>query len=250
MPYLGNQPASSAGIATTATGTVLSLSDTANTNSVNVIIDNQKEIRFRETTANGTNYIGVLAPASLGGDFTLTLPAVTDTLVGVTTTDTLTNKTISGGSNTLSNIGNSSLTNALIKFADETSTVTSIPLGGTLKFTGAALVGDTLEITGGTDWQAVVTADGSTTTTAVAGEGYFIDTTSAAHTLTLPTSATLGDTVSIIDVAGTFDSNNLTVARNGHEIQGIAENLTVATERAAFSLVYSGVSEGWLLTQK
>ena len=102
----------------------------------------------------------------------------------------------------------------------------------------------------GINWQSVIVADGSTGTTGVAGRGYFINTTSAAHTLTLPTSATLGDTVSIIDVAGTFDSNNLTVARNGHEIQGLAENLTVATERAAFSLVYSGVSEGWLLTQK
>ena len=35
------------------------------------------------------------------------------------------------------------------------------------------------------DWQAVVTADGSTTTTLVSGRGYFIDTSSATHTVTL-----------------------------------------------------------------
>jgi hypothetical protein len=43
------------GLTTTATGTVLTLSDTATTSTVNLIIDNDKEIRFREATANGTN---------------------------------------------------------------------------------------------------------------------------------------------------------------------------------------------------
>ncbi len=43
------------GLSTTATGTVLTLSDTATTSTVNLIIDNQKEVRFRETTGNGTN---------------------------------------------------------------------------------------------------------------------------------------------------------------------------------------------------
>ena len=62
------------GLSTTATGTVLTLSDTANTSTVNLIIDNQKEIRFRETTANGTNYIGLKAPASVTADLTFTLP--------------------------------------------------------------------------------------------------------------------------------------------------------------------------------
>jgi hypothetical protein len=63
------------GLSTTATGTVLTLSDTANTTSVNLIIDNQKEVRFRETTANGTNYIALKAPASVASDLTFTLPA-------------------------------------------------------------------------------------------------------------------------------------------------------------------------------
>jgi hypothetical protein len=82
------------GLSTTATGTVLTLSDSATTSTVNLIIDNDKEIRFRETTANGTNYVSVSAPASLSGDFNLTLPAITDTLVSQTSTDTLTNKTV------------------------------------------------------------------------------------------------------------------------------------------------------------
>ena len=62
------------GLSTTATGTVLTLSDTATTSTVNLIIDNQKEVRFRETTGNGTNYIGLKAPASVSADLTFTLP--------------------------------------------------------------------------------------------------------------------------------------------------------------------------------
>ncbi|NDB61855.1 hypothetical protein EB001_25955, partial [bacterium] len=67
------------GATSTATGTVLTLSDTQNVASVNVILDNQKELRFRETTANGTNYVGLKAPASLSADLTYTLPSADGT---------------------------------------------------------------------------------------------------------------------------------------------------------------------------
>jgi hypothetical protein len=68
--------------------------------------------------------------------------------------------------------------------------------------------------------------------------------------VTLPASATIGDFISFIDYAGTFDTNNLTIARNGHNIQGVAEDLTVAVERAGFTLVYADATQGWLLQNK
>jgi hypothetical protein len=92
----------------------------------------------------------------------------------------------------------------------------------------------------------VITADGSTGTTAVAGNGYFIDTTSAAHTLTLPASATIGDFIAIKDYAGTFATNNLTIARNGHNIQGAANDSLIQTNRASLVLVYVDSTKGWL----
>jgi len=101
-------------------------------------------------------------------------------------------------------------------------------------------------MSGGTSWQAVDT----TGFTAVAGEGYFCDTTSAAFTATLP-AGTIGDECSFIDYAGTFDTNNLTVAPDGSEkIEGTAADLTVAVERAAFTLVFTDSTQGWLLKDK
>ena len=97
---------------------------------------------------------------------------------------------------------------------------------------------------GGTSWQAVIT---SGTTAATAGNGYFCNTTAGAITLTLPSSPTIGDEVSFIDYAGTFDTNNLTIGRNSEKINGAAADLTVATERAANTLVYTDGTQGWLL---
>jgi len=104
-------------------------------------------------------------------------------------------------------------------------------------------------MSGGTSWQAVETG---ATMTAVAGNGYFIDTTSNACNVTLP-SGTLSDEVSLVDYAGTFDSNALTVTpASGEKIQGESADttLTSSVERSAFTLVYSGASQGWLLKDK
>jgi hypothetical protein len=98
-------------------------------------------------------------------------------------------------------------------------------------------------VSGGAAWQAVVTSS----LTVTAKQGYFVNTSSAAITATLPASPTLGDFISFIDYAGTFDTNNFTVARNGNKIQGDASDLTVATERAGFTLVYVDSTQGWLL---
>jgi hypothetical protein len=100
--------------------------------------------------------------------------------------------------------------------------------------------------TGGTAWVAVKTSG----FTAAAGEGYFCDTSGGAFTATLPATPTLGDEVTFVDYAGTFDTNNLTVGRNSENIQGSAADLTVSVERAGLTLVYSGATQGWLLKDK
>ena len=99
---------------------------------------------------------------------------------------------------------------------------------------------------GGTSWVAVKTSD----FTAVGGEGYFVNTTGGAVAVTLPTSPSLGDEVTVVDYAGTADTNNITINRNSHKIQGDASNLTISTERAGFTLVYVDATQGWLLKDK
>src|SRR5210317_1307717 len=127
-------------------------------------------------------------------------------------------------------VTNAKLTNSSVTLAGE-----SVTLGASLSLTNKFV-----------DWQSVTTADGSTFNTAVSGEGYFIDTTSAAHTITLPSSASIGDFIAIKDYAGTFATNNLTIARNGHNIQGVANDSLISTNRASLVLVYVDSTKGWL----
>jgi hypothetical protein len=121
----------------------------------------------------------------------------------------------------------------------EDGTIQAVELSGTLPETklatstiaNAKLSNSTITINGTTislggsssigvdfNWQTVKTAAFN----AVAGEGYFVNTTSGVITVTLPTSASIGDQIAIKDYAGTFATNNLTIARNGHNIQGVS----------------------------
>ena len=85
--------------------------------------------------------------------------------------------------------------------------------------------------------------------TAEAGKAYFCDTSSNDIDVTLPTGVT-GNTIKFVDVSGTFDTNDLTILNGSSKIMGASANLDVATERAAFELVYFNSTQGWLLTEK
>jgi len=100
-------------------------------------------------------------------------------------------------------------------------------------------------ITPGNPWQTKTNSDDGTSVTT--NSRNFVDTTSGATTLNLPASPVLGDTVMFVDVANNFATNNLTVGRNSSNIEGLAENLTVSTEGAGITLVYSGATYGWKL---
>ena len=82
---------------------------------------------------------------------------------------------------------------------------------------------------------------------ATSGEGYFCDTSSGAFTLTLPSSPSVGDIVAVKDYANSFDSNALTIDRNGSNIGGQAENVAVVDEGMSVTLVYADATKGWLV---
>jgi hypothetical protein len=94
----------------------------------------------------------------------------------------------------------------------------------------------------GTNWQAEKTSD----FTAVAGEGYFVNTTGGAITITLPASPSVGDEVDIVDSRAQFSTNNVTINRNSSNIEGSAANETLSDVNAKKKYVYSGSTRGWI----
>ena len=103
-----------------------------------------------------------------------------------------------------------------------------------------------LPFSAGTDWQSTIVT--GTTLTAEAGKGYWIDTTSNACTVTLPASASVGDTIEFVDYARTWGTNNLTINRNGLNYQGGTENPVYDTNGQSVNIVYSGATNGWIPT--
>jgi len=98
---------------------------------------------------------------------------------------------------------------------------------------------------GAVTWDTTVKTSGFT---AVSGNGYFCNTTSAAFTVTLPSSPSAGDIVGIKDYANTADTNNITIGRNGSNIQGSAADFKITTEGGSVLLVYIDGTKGWLVT--
>jgi hypothetical protein len=96
----------------------------------------------------------------------------------------------------------------------------------------------------GTD--AVVNKTIITTYTANAGERIFANSTAGGFTITLPGAPADGDTIQVIDVAGIFATNNVTLARNGLKIQNLAEDLVLNLNNAAITMIYSGATFGWI----
>jgi hypothetical protein len=110
---------------------------------------------------------------------------------------------------------------------------------------GTTLIDNGLfENIGAVTWDTTAKTTGFT---AVAGNGYFCNTTSGAFTVTLPLSPTAGDTVGISDYANTADTNNITIGRNGSNIQGVANDFIINIEGASVLLVYVDATQGWLL---
>jgi hypothetical protein len=97
----------------------------------------------------------------------------------------------------------------------------------------------------GVNWQSVFTGDGSTGLTAVAGRGYFIDTTSGTVTVTLPASPSAGDVVVLKDYARTWGTNAVSIASTTFD--GASNNPSFSTQGQTVTLVYMDDTKGWSL---
>ena len=135
-----------------------------------------------------------------------------------------------------------------------TGTTGERPTGGNL-YTGGIRYNSSLvtwEGYNGTQWTGLgggnPWASTAASITVAANDRYFVDTSGAAKTMTLPSAPQTGDQVSFIDLASTFDTNNLTINPNGLKIMNSTANLVISTEDAGIQLVYTGSTYGWKLT--
>jgi hypothetical protein len=128
------------------------------------------------------------------------------------------------------------------------SAATAILTKGTV---GQVLTSDGTDIAwgdaaSGLEWQSsIVTA---ATLTAVANEGYWINTTSNACTITLPGSASVGDQIIFADYARTWGTNKIIIDSNGLNYQGEPDTYIVEynTNGQTVNIVYSGATKGWI----
>ena len=132
-------------------------------------------------------------------------------------------------------IANSKLANSSI-----TINGTAVSLGGS--------------VTAGTDWQAVVVADGSTQLTAEAGKGYFLDTNTGVIEVFLPASPSRGDTIFLADYGGNFATNNVLVNTQGQLVDSVTTagagiDYKLTTNNLVVELVYVDNSKGWQIIE-
>ena len=146
------------------------------------------------------------------------------------TTDKIENSTVLAA-----DIAPGTITNAKLSNSALTINGSSISLGGS---------GSAKHI----EWQAITVADGSTTLTAEAGKGYFLDTNVGVIEVFLPSSPTRGDTIVLSDYSGTFATNQCIINTGGQLIDSTAgPDFKVTTNNSIVELVYVDSNKGWLV---
>ena len=201
----------------------------------------QGEIRLGD--ADNTHYVGFSSPDTVTTDLIWKLPATDGAAGQILKTD---------GSGNLSWTTDSALTiggtNGQVQYnnAGALGGIAEGTAGYVLTSNGAGVAPSFQSHSGhAIAWNTVKTAD----FTAAASNGYPVNTTGGAVIVTLPAAPSLGDEVALIDYAGTSATNNITINRNGNPIQGAASNMTVSTNRAAFTLIFIDGTKGWLLLE-
>ena len=119
--------------------------------------------------------------------------------------------------------------------------------GQVLTSAGAGVAANYEDVAGGISWQAVETGS---TMTAVAGEGYWVNTTSNACTITLPASASVGDTIIFADYDRTWGTNGIVIDSNGLNYQSDDDTFDVeyGTDGMALGITYMDSTQGWVPT--
>ena len=259
-------------IANAASGNAPRLSSTGETNvGLDLLAKGTGHVTIRGNSNSGavqfnceSNTHGQIVkaqPHSASVTNTMLLPAGADsTLVSLVSADTLTNKTLTSPkinenvavTSTATEINKlDAVSRGSIIYGNASAATAILTKGGA----GTVLTSDGTDIawsdpaSGGTDWQSSIVT--GSTITVVAGRGYWINTTSNTCTITLPSSASVGDELIFVDYARTWGSNKIIIDSNGLKYQGDTDALTVEydTNGQSLRIVYSGATKGWIPTE-
>ena len=162
----------------------------------------------------------------------MALTKVTNTGIAddAVTTDKIENSTVLAA-----DIAPGTLTNAKLSNSAVTINGSSVSLGGSTNVKHI-------------EWQALTVADGSTTLTAEAGKGYFLDTNAGVIEVFLPSSPSRGDTIVLVDYGGTFGTNQCIINTGGQLIDSTTgPDFKVTTNNAIVELVYVDANKGYLV---
>ena len=195
-------------------------------------------------TATALATARTIAGQSFDGSGNITIASTdlsnTSAIALLTSSQTLTNKTISGSNNTLSNIGNTSLSNSTVTIADDSSTAVSVPLGGGFTILGGSGITTSLngsEMTIATDGAVVTETSSDTLTNKTIALGSNTVSGTLAQFQTAVTDATLvdlDDSQTLTNKAIDSDNNTITNIVNADIKSSAAiafskmENLTTA----------------------
>jgi hypothetical protein len=213
-------------VATIASGTGISVSGSGSENAA-VTVSHADTSTVTNLTATARTYVTALTFDDFGHvtGYTTSSETVTDT----NTTYSISAETATGGVN-LRLTGSDSSTDD-VKLAAGTNI--------TLTRTDANTITIAASGGGGGSWK-FKTAN----YTAVTGDSIIATTTSGSFTITLPATPSQGDSITIAD-GDNWQTNNLTVARNGSTIKGLSEDLVMDLAGAKIDFVYSGTT--WLV---
>jgi hypothetical protein len=208
---------------------------------------------------NGTGFTRTTLTAGTGISVTNGAGSVS---IAATNNGTVTSVALSGGTTGITVSGSPVTTSGTITLAGTLAvanggtgrtslTSNNVILGagtGAVNFVAPGTSGNLLT-SNGTTWVSSAAPSGginyttvTTNTTAVDKQGLLANTTAGAFTITLPAGPSAGAQVFIADALGTWGTNNLTVARNGATIAGLAENLVCDLSGVSVQLVYTGTT--------
>jgi len=238
----------------------LTLGDVSNTEFgylANVTSDIQSQIDGKISSSSTDTLINKtlnLANNTVTGTLAEFNSAVSDAnLASLAGAETLLNKTIDLANNTVSGTVtqfNTALSDANFITTTDTATVTNTMLAGSigndkLANSSVTINGSAISLGGSVTISAAPTPQAvSSNITLQHNYNYFVDTT-AARSLTLPASPSLGDTIAIFDANSSAATNKITVLSNSSKINGTVQDLEIDVNNAAVVLIYTGASYGW-----